>query len=222
MRRLSSLILLAVLLLSVTGTYAWAQGDGIGRAGKRALLPRDYEIALARSAAPKEVSAAAEIFVLGDSGYVVAVGGTNGNACLVNRSWPESLEPHCFDAEAVATVMQTHLRRAALVQSGAAQDAINRDIEDGLRQGRFRTPRRPAMTYMMSAAQVLYNDDGKRVGAWQPHLMIFYPNLTSEQLGLGASANPDAAIVVDSGKPWSNIMIIVKKAIAPDGASGGR
>ncbi|MGH7712846.1 MAG: hypothetical protein ACREOG_16265 [Gemmatimonadaceae bacterium] len=213
-------MLLAVLVL-VTESQAMAQGQGTGRSGKRALLSRDAEIALARSAAPKEVSAAAEIYVLTDTGYVVAVRGTNGNACLVDRSWPDSIEPHCFDSEAAATVMQTALRRGALLQAGARHEDINRDIDEGSRNGRFRLPTRPAMTYMMSSAQVLYNDDGKRVGAWQPHLMIYFPNLTSAALGLGAAPNPDAAIVVDPGKPWSNIMIIVKKAIAPEGRSGG-
>lgn len=210
---------LGALLLALPGVVT-AQASGHGRAGKRAVLPREAEIALARSAAPKEVSAGAEILVLTDTGYVVAVSGTNGNACLVDRSWPESLEPHCFDAEAAATVMQTALRRGSLLQGGAKHEDINREIDEGLRSGRFRLPTRPAMTYMMSSAQVLYNDDGKRVGAWQPHVMIYYPNLTSEQLGLGATPNSDAAIVVDSGKPLANIMIIVKKAIDPDGASG--
>ncbi len=212
---------LLALLVALPGVVT-AQASGHGRAGKRALMPREVEVALARSAAPKEVSAAADIYVLTDTGYAVAVRGTNGNACLVDRSWPESLEPHCFDAESAATVMQTALRRGSLLQSGATHEDINREIDEGLRTGRFRVPTRPAMTYMMSSAQVLYNDDGKRVGAWQPHLMIYYPNLTSEQLGLGGKPNPDAAIVVDSGKPLANIMIIVKKAIDPDGPSGGR
>lgn len=198
------------------------QGQNVGRAGKRALLPRDAEIALARSAAPKEVSADAEIYVLTEHGYDVAVRGANGNACLVSRSWPESLEPQCFDPEAVRTVMQTELRRGALLQSGASMDAINREIEDGLERGALRVPTRPAMTYMMSSAQVLYNDEGKRVGAWQPHLMIFYPNLTSEQLGLGSTPNPAAAMVVDAGKPLANIMIIVRKAVDPEAAAGSK
>jgi len=211
----------AVLLVIVT-MEASAQGQGTGRAGKRTLLARDFEIALARSAAPKEVSAGAEIYVLTERGYDVAIRGTNGNACLVSRSWPESLEPQCFDPEAVQTVLQTELRRGAMLQSGAPMETINREIEDGLRKGTFRVPTRPAMTYMMSSAQVLYNDEGKRVGAWQPHLMIFYPNLTSEQLGLGSTPNPAAAIVVDPGQPLANIMIIVKKAIDPVGIPDAR
>jgi len=211
----------AVLLVLVT-MEASAQGQGTGRAGKRTLLARDFEIALARSAAPKEVSAGAEIYVLTERGYDVAIRGTNGNACLVSRSWPESLEPQCYDPEAVQTVLQTELRRGAMLQSGAPMETINREIEDGLRKGAFRVPTRPAMTYMMSSAQVLYNDEGKRVGAWQPHLMIFYPNLTSEQLGLGSTPNPAAAIVVDPGQPLANIMIIVKKAIDPVGITDAR
>lgn len=220
MRRLRGEVALTLLCCGALGADAEAQGQGTGRAGKRAVLARDYEIALARSAAPKEVSAAAEIHVLTDSGYVIAVRGTNGNACLVDRSWPESLEPICFDSEGAATVMQTHLLRGAMMQAGAPLDAINAAIDEGLKRGRFRTPARPAMSYMMSAAQVLYNDAGQRVGAWQPHLMIFYPNLTSNQLGLGATPNPDAAIVVDAGKPWSNIMIVVKKAVTLEGIAG--
>jgi hypothetical protein len=213
---------LSVVLLVVVSVDANAQVQGVGRAGKRALLARDFEIALARSAAPKEVSAGAEIYVLTERGYDVAVPGTNGNACLVSRSWPESLEPQCFDPEAVQTVLQTELRRGAMLQSGASMETINREIEDGLRKGAFRVPSRPAMTYMMSSAQLLYNDEGKRVGAWQPHLMIFYPNLTSEQLGLGRTPNPAAAIVVDPGQPLANIMIIVKKAIDPVGIPDAR
>jgi len=205
-----------VVALMLMPAVVHTQGQSTGRAGKRTLLPRETEIALARSAAPKEVSAGAEIYVLTERGYDVAVRGTNGNACLVSRSWPESLEPQCFDPEAVSTVLQTELRRGAMLQSGASMETINREIEDGLRKGAFRVPTRPAMTYMMSSAQVLYNDEGKRVGAWQPHLMIFYPNLTSEQLGLGSTPNPAAAIVVDPGQPLANIMIIVKKAIDPE------
>jgi len=207
---------LVVVALMLMPAVVHTQGQSTGRAGKRTLLPRETEIALARSAAPKEVSAGAEIYVLTERGYDVAVRGTNGNACLVSRSWPESLEPQCFDPEAVSTVLQTELRRGAMLQSGASMETINREIEDGLRKGAFRVPTRPAMTYMMSSAQVLYNDEGKRVGAWQPHLMIFYPNLTSEQLGLGSTPNPAAAIVVDPGQPLANIMIIVKKAIDPE------
>jgi hypothetical protein len=192
------------------------------RPGKRAILPRAQEIALARSAAPSEVSGAATIYVLTDTGYAVGHQGTNGNACLVDRSWPESLEPTCYDSEAAATVMQTTLVQMAGVQRGTPVADIDRALADGLRSGRFRLPGRPAMSYMMSSAQKLISDDGRPAGNWQPHLMLFVPYITGEQLGLGATPNPAAAIVVNPGQPSANIMVIVKKFVDPVIPGGAR
>src|SRR5579871_3282172 len=45
------------------------------------------EVALARTAAPPAISGAAEVLVLGPRGYGVAVKGSNGFVCLVERSW---------------------------------------------------------------------------------------------------------------------------------------
>ena len=67
----------------------------------------------------------------------------------------------------------------------------------------------------MSREQVLYSDDGRNVGRWQPHLMIYYPHLTSADLGLGGEASTEAATVVDEGQAVSNIMIVVKDFTSP-------
>lgn len=206
-----------VLLLAMLPGLADAQAAARSRPGKRALLPPDREIALARSAAPAEVSRDATIYVLTDTGYALVVTGTNGNACLVDRSWPQSLEPQCFDPEASATIMQTSLAQMAGIQQGRPAEAIDRELADGLRSGRFRLPTRPAMSYMMSSAQRLIGDDGRPAGKWQPHLMLFMPYMTSEQLGLGSTPNPAAAIMVDSGKPTANLLVVVKQFVDPEG-----
>jgi hypothetical protein len=194
---------------------AAAQSAAAGRTGPRIMLPRDREIALARSAAPAEVSREATVMVLTEGGFEVAETGSNGVTCVVNRSQPKSLEPHCFDAEGSATVMPIELRRTELLRAGRSGAEIDREIGEGLVTGRYRLPRRPAMSYMMSSAQILYDDDGTRVGRWQPHLMIFYPNLTAADLGLGATSSADAAVVVDPGRPLSNIMVVVKSFVDP-------
>ena len=62
----------------------------------------------------------------------------------------------------------------------------------------------------MSPHQILYNDEGDYVGQWQPHLMIYFPYITTADLGLASVPSLDAAIVVDPGKPTANIMIVVK------------
>jgi hypothetical protein len=179
------------------------------------MLPRDREIALARSAAPADVSRDATVMILTEKGFEIAEKGSNGVTCVVNRSQPESLEPHCFDAEGSATVLPIELRRTEMLREGKTDEEIDRVIGQGLLSGKYRLPRRPAMSYMMSSGQVLFNDEGKRVGQWQPHLMIFYPNLTSGDLGLGGTPSPEAAVVVDPGMPLSNIMVVVQDFVDP-------
>jgi hypothetical protein len=61
-----ALVLVALPIWTVT---AAAQGPGTYQSGRRVLLPRAREIALARSAAPPTVSDSATIYVLGDQGY---------------------------------------------------------------------------------------------------------------------------------------------------------
>lgn len=200
--------------LSVEGQSATA-----GRAGRRALLPAAREIALARSAAPVAVGDSASVYVFTDTGYVLAVRGASGVACYVSRSWPESIEPHCFDAEGAATIMPMEMRRVELLHQGRTPDEVDQEIAVGLTSGRYRLPRRPAMSYMMSGGQILYNDEGRRVGRWQPHLMIYYPFLTGADLGL-AGDDLNSAILVDPGKPTSNMMIVLRQFVEPKGGGG--
>lgn len=204
-----------LLLILASAPPLVAQSTAAGRAGPRIMLPRDREIALARSAAPPEVSREATIMVFTERGFEVAEPGSNGVTCVVNRSQPQSLEPHCFDAEGSATVLPVELRRTELLRQGRSLAEIDREIGEGMLSGKYRLPRRPAMSYMMSSGQVLYDDDGTRVGQWQPHIMIFYPNLTQADLGLGGAPSPRAAIVVDPGRPLSNIMVVVKEFVDP-------
>lgn len=126
---------MAGMLLVVLATGALeGQAAGSGRSGRRALMPREQEIALARSAAPPSVSDSARVLVLTDGGYQVAVPGSSGVTCLVNRSWPESVEPECFEGS--ATVLAVELYRTEQRHLGREDAAIEREI-------RFRN--RPAL-----------------------------------------------------------------------------
>ncbi len=194
----------------VVAAPAASQSVEAGRAGPRDVLPRAREIALARSAAPPAVSDDARVLVWNGSDFDVAAEGSNGVTCYVARSWPTSLEPHCFDREGSATILQIHLLQMRMWSSGASDDAVQAAVADGLRTGALRLPSRPVMSYMMSAGQRLIGDDGRPAGAWHPHLMIYYPYLTPEGFGLGDVPSTEAAVVVDPGTPLSNIMVVVK------------
>ena len=94
-------------------------------------------------------------------------------------------------------------------------------LADGIVSGRFRLPRRPAMSYMMSYDQQLIGDDGRAAQRWQPHLMIYYPYITGTELGLGAG-DLKTAMVVDGGKPLANIMIVLRDFVQPAGVAASR
>jgi hypothetical protein len=223
MRRQLFFIILGLSTSAPSSVLAQSTGgDGAGRAGPRLLLPPEREIALARSAAPAAVTDSATVYVLREAGYAVAVRGSSGVACYVGRSWPGSLEPHCFDAEGAATILPIEMRRTELLARGVPYETVQRQIADGLLHGRYRMPQRPALSWMMSSAQQLIDDDGKPAGAWRPHLMIYYPYLTAASLGLGPAPDPRQAMLVDGGTPEANLTIIVGSAVPPADTSRGR
>ena len=197
-----------------------AQRPGTGQSGRRPLLPRPREIALARSAAPPAVSDSATIYVLGDKEYEIAVHGTNGNACYVDRDRVETVAPECFNAEGAATIMALEMHRIALLHQGHSVPETDREIADGLASGRFHLPRRPALCYMMSADQSLFDDDGKPTGHWYPHLMLYMPYVTAAELGLGKTGSDGkTALVQWEGSPLANVMIVVRDFLQPAGGS---
>lgn len=212
-----ALLLPVALILSIPLS---AQTAAAGRPGARPLLPAAEEIGLARSAAPASISRAARVWLLTDRGWVVGDSGSSDVSCLVNRSWPASLEPECFDPEAAATIMPMEMRRTELLHRGTPADEVEREIARGLMEGRFRLPARMAVVYMMSARQQLIGDDGQPAGAWRPHLMIHFPFLTDEQLGHHGAAGLDAGMVVDPGKPTANLMVVVPAFAKPAAAPG--
>ncbi|MDH3224243.1 MAG: hypothetical protein OEO23_11055 [Gemmatimonadota bacterium] len=205
--------------LAVSVVPISAQGTASGKAGPRAVLEREYEISLAVSAAPDAVSGDATVLVWNGSGFEKAREGSNGVTCYVARSWPDSLEPHCFDAEGSVTILPIHMRQMELQHQGLDGEAVQEEIARGIASGEFRLPSRPAMSYMMSRDQQLISDSGDETGNWMPHRMIYYPYLTQEALGLGGRPSTDAAIVADPGTRLSNIMIVVRE-FAEGGGEG--
>jgi hypothetical protein len=219
---LGSLTLLLFVVSNPASARAQSGGADI-RYGDPIRLPLAEEIALARSAAPAAVSAEATVLVLeeGAERWVMAEEGASGATCYVSRTWPGSLEPHCFDAEGSKTILPIHLRTLELGHAGASREEIEREIEEGVAAGRFRYPSRPAMSWMLSSAQKLVSDDGQPAGAWKPHLMIYWPGLTKADLG-GTGESPligDSMILVDEGTDEACLIVVHPEFVEPDLAS---
>ena len=155
------------------------------------LIPdQASEIALSRSAAPPAISSAADVMVLGRTGYTVAVKGTNGFVCIVERSWgastnepefwnPKVRAPICFNPPAARTFLPIYLMKTRLALSGKSNTEIVQATDSAFSRKELPALAPGAMCYMMSRQQYL-NDRGK---SWHPHLMRLRFGRRREKLG---------------------------------------
>jgi hypothetical protein len=169
-----------------------------------ANTPRDIQIKLAASAAPKEVSGAATILVLGKKGYEVAREGTNGFTCLISRQLVNTLEPECYDAEGTATTVKKDMFIEEQRAKGLSEEQIEKLVEAGYKSGKFRAPRRAGIVYMMSPHNRVLNPQNNKIIRFPGHLMFYAPNLTAKDVGEGESA----PYLTNPGKP-DNLMVVV-------------
>ena len=175
--------------------------------GKVPLLPEDQEIRMAKSAAAPQVSDDASVWVLRRGGHVKVVDGTNGVNCFVDRdNHPEGLYPICYDAEASLTILPISLMQTRLREAGKSEEEVDRTIDNAIARGELKLPERTAIAWMQSAQQVLYAD-GRRVGTWRPHIMIYAPNLDTRALGF-PNADPPGFFVQNPGTPLAHLVIV--------------
>jgi hypothetical protein len=176
---------------------------------------RDEEIRLARSAAPAAISGDAKVWVLDNGHYVVAVPGHSSMACVVIRPTAESVAPECGDAEADATILAAERFRVEQRLAGHSWEECKKLAAAAFASGRLHAPQRPALVYMLSSAQILTDPNGKTVGHWMPHLMVFYPNLHDADFGLVDSPDMDVPSVVEAGTPLSALVVVARNWVDP-------
>jgi hypothetical protein len=161
------------------------------------LMDRDAEIALARSAAPPAISAAAEVIVLGPKGYETAVKGTNGFVCLVYRGWaagrndpefwnPSVRSPVCLNHAAASSQVPITIKRTLLVLASESKDAMFDSIKVAFDRHELVDPTPGAMSYMLSKQQHVNDRDG----SWHPHVMFFMPLTEASGWGAGVDGSP--------------------------------
>lgn len=161
------------------------------------LMPRDAEIALARTAAPASVSGDATVMVLGPQGYTTAVQGKNGFLCYVERSWakttdapdfwnPKMRSPNCFNAAAAGSITPIYFMKTRLVLAGKSRAEIAQAIASALNRGELPALEPGAMCFMMSKEQYL-ND---QVHNWYPHVMFYAAGDAAKSWGANLPGSP--------------------------------
>ena len=186
-----------------------ASGDAQDRTARvlPELLPRDREIALALSAAPEHLRAGAAVWVLESAGFVKVRDSRNGFGCIVNRDHPLNRKPTCYDAEGVATILPKVLRVGELLMQGKSTAEIQADIDEGFRTGRFVSPRRPGVAYMLSGDIRRFDAASGSVVSFPPHVMFYAPNLTNEDIGSSGDGKDGMPFIAYQGPQGYMIMM---------------
>ncbi|HTG54367.1 MAG TPA: hypothetical protein VL980_05930, partial [Gemmatimonadaceae bacterium] len=145
-------------------------------------MDRDAEIALARTAAPASISRDAEILVLGEKNFEVAVKGTNGYVCAVGRAFggplsnpefwsPKNRSPICYNAPAVRSLLPYAMKQTAMALAGASKSQIVDAIRTAVAKKELGPPETGSMAYMMSKDAYLTDRGGHNLA----HLMFELP-----------------------------------------------
>jgi len=218
-------LVLVFLIASLDAAAIWAQGPKYPPLSEYMMAP-EAEIALARSAAPENVSGCATVKILTASGYKVAAQGENGSVCMVLRGFsaptytplqfrdliydPTVHAPICFTPPAARIVMPYYEFRTKLAMEGRGPDEIAARIQEAYIKGEL--PRRDDVTfaYMWSAHQHL----GPRIGAWHPHLMVFAPYYENSMVGGNQFGSPLPQVSDDAGTPFTVVVIPVDDKLA--------
>ncbi len=190
------------------------------------MMARDAEIALAKSAAPDNISGHATIKVLTASGFQAVHNGDNGFVCMVMRGWsaptytPAQFRdlvydakvraPICFNPEASRTVLPYYELRSKLGMEGKTPDQIAEGVQAAYAKGEL--PKRDSVSfaYMWSAHQNLASG----IGHWHPHMMVFAPYRDNSKLGNNEFGSPLPQLTDDAGTLFAVVVIPVDDKLA--------
>jgi hypothetical protein len=210
---------------------------GLGAAGANAqeakypplseyMMARDAEIALAKSAAPDNISDHATIKVLTASGFQTVHDGDNGFVCIVMRGFTgaptltpiqlrslvydaKTRAPICFNPQAAKTVLPHYELRTKLGIEGKTPDQMAEAVQAAYAKGKIPKRAEVSFAYMWSADQVL-----GPVGHWHPHMMLYVPYYENSMLGDNAAGSPLPAVFEDAGTPFAVAVIPVDDKLA--------
>lgn len=161
------------------------------------IADRNAEIELARSAAPDAIAREAEVMVLTRHGYEVAVQGSNGFVCIVERGWtadsddpnfwnPKLRGPLCLNPAAARSYLPLTIRKTDLVLAGKTKAEMFAGIEEGFEKKQLPAIEPGAMAYMLSKQGYLSDS----VGHWHPHVMFWVPEVEPAVLGANVAGSP--------------------------------
>jgi hypothetical protein len=185
------------------------------------IFPRDKEVQLALSAAPEHLRERAGVYALETAGFVKVRDSRNGFTCIVNRDDPRNLKPTCYDAEGTATILPKILFVGELLMKGTPLPEINDAVRKGFERGRFISPRRPGIAYMLSGDIRNFNPTTGKIGSFPPHVMFYAPNLTNEDIGSKGDGEGGLPFIAYQG-PQGYMIMMPAEPMPPESGDGAK
>jgi hypothetical protein len=179
-----------------------------------ALMTREKETEMALSAAPEHLRDKAGVYVLEKAGFTKVRESGNGFTCIVNRDHPLNLKPTCYDAEGTATILPVVLRFGELLMQATPLSDIRKEIKESFRTGKYISPRRTGVAYMLSGDIRNYNPSTGQTESFPPHMMFYAPNVKNADIGTTGPAmekDPWLPFVAYQG-PQGFIIVLVGSA----------
>ncbi len=181
------------------------------------MIPdRQAEVALARTAAPEDISRDATVLVMGRHGYETAVEGKNGFVCLVERAWlapfdnPEfwnskNRSPDCYNPPAARTVLPLIKMRTQMVLAGLSKEQIIEKLKAAKAQKEIPPLEPGGMAYMMSKQAYLTDRAPHNIA----HLMFFVPTTDAATWGANSAIAPIALLQQDPIADITTFIVLV-------------
>ena len=177
-------------------------------------MDRAAEIALARTAAPDSISRDAQIMVLGEKNFEVAVQGKNGFVCAVGRAFggplnnpefwnPKNRSPICYNPPAARSLLGYAMKQTGMALAGATKAQITAAIRAAVADKELGAPETGSMAYMMSKNAYLTDQGGHNLA----HLMFELPSSAALQNDPAFFVSWDPAPVIEFNVPvgqWSD------------------
>jgi hypothetical protein len=165
------------------------------------LMDRDVEIALARSAAPDDISHDASVIVLTRHGYETAVQGKNGWVCWVGRGWmamfdhPEFWNPKvraadCLNPPAARSLLPYAYKRTEFLLASHSKKEVIAAIKAAIDKKELPPLEPGTVSYMMSKGSYLTDSGGHNM----PHLMFFQTETDGAAWGANLTNSPVLAV----------------------------
>ena len=177
-------------------------------------MDRSAEITLARTAAPASISRDAEIMILGEKNFEVAVKGKNGFVCAVGRAFagplnnpefwnPKNRSPICYNPAAARSLWPYAMKQTGMALAGASKEQIADAIKAAVAKKELGAPASGSMAYMMSKEAYLTDRGGHNLA----HLMFELPRGGVFQDDPGYFVSWEPAPVIEFNVPvgkWSD------------------